>query len=58
MNIMENILVPLGLVILWIILCNYWKKKQDKLEKEKELLLDEIEEMISNHQKYLKKWKI
>lgn len=55
MNIMENILVPLGLVILWIILCNYWKKKQDKLEKEKELLLDEIEEMISNHQKYLKK---
>lgn len=55
-------LVPIALVILWVILCNYWNKieRKNQLKKEEKVYLDEIEEVldeieesISNHQKYL-----
>jgi len=48
-------LVPIAFVILWVILCNYWNKieRKNQLKKEEKVYLDEIEEAISNHQKYL-----
>lgn len=49
-------LVPIAFVILWVILCNYWNKieRENQLKKEEKIYLDEIEEAISNHQKYCK----